>query len=87
MLKSNNQISLTRSLIPIFFLISLLVYNIVFFENKDWFGENTYQIILLISASLCTIIGLIANVSINLIFRKIYSSIKSITTPIIIVRG
>ncbi|MEC7646169.1 MAG: Na+/H+ antiporter NhaC family protein [Bacteroidota bacterium] len=84
MLKSNNQISLTKSLIPIFFLISLLVYNIVFFENKDWFGENTYQIILLISASLCAIIGLIANVSINLIFRKIYSSIKSITTPIII---
>ena len=84
MLKSNNQITLTKSLIPILFLISLLVYNIIFFENKDWFGENTYQIILLISACLCTIIGLIANVSINLIFRKIYSSIKSITTPIII---
>ena len=84
MLESNNQISLTKSLVPLFFLISLLVYNIVFFENKDWLGENTYQIILLISAFLCTIIGLIANVSINLIFRKIYSSIKSITTPIII---
>ena len=58
MLESNNQISLSKALIPICVLISLLTYNIIFFENKDWFGENTYQIILSLAASLAASLGL-----------------------------
>ena len=84
MLESNSQISLTKALIPICVLISLLAYNIIFFENKDWFGENTYQIILLLGASLAAIMGLIDKVSINHIVSKIFSSIKSIAIPIVI---
>tara|TARA_B100000902_G_scaffold399593_1_gene471239 strand:+ start:940 stop:2367 length:1428 start_codon:yes stop_codon:yes gene_type:complete len=84
MLKSKNKISLTKSLLPICVLIFLLAYNIFFFKDKDWFGENTYQIILLIGASLSTIIGLIDKISIKHIIKKIFSSIKSISTPIII---
>ena len=84
MLESNNQISLSKALIPICVLISLLTYNIIFFENKDWFGENTYQIILLLAASLAAIMGLIDKVSFKHIIKKIFSSIKSIVTPIII---
>ena len=84
MLESNNQISLTKALIPICVLISLLAYNIIFFENKDWFGENTYQIILLLGASLAAIMGLIDKISINHIVSKIFSSIKSIAIPIVI---
>ena len=84
MLESNSQISLTKALIPICVLISLLAYNIIFFENKDWFGENTYQIILLLGASLAAIMGLIDKISINHIVGKIFSSIKSIAIPIVI---
>ncbi|MAW21758.1 MAG: Na+/H+ antiporter NhaC [Flavobacteriales bacterium] len=84
MLESKNQISLTKALIPICVLISLLAYNIIFFEDKDWLGENTYQIILLLAASLSAIIGLIDKVSISHIVNKIFSSIKSITIPIVI---
>ena len=84
MSESNNQISLSKALIPIFVLISLLVYNGIIFENKDWLGENTYQILLLIAASLSAIIGLIDKISINHIVSKILSSIKSISIPIVI---
>ncbi len=84
MLKSKNQISLIKALIPIFFLISLLAYNIIFFESKEWLGNNTYQIILLLASSLTIILGLIDKISINHILKKIYYSIKNITIPIVI---
>ena len=84
MLDSKNEISLTKALTPICVLISLLAYNIVVYENKDWFGENTYQIILLLGASLASVMGLIDRVSVIHILKKIYLSIKSIAIPIVI---
>ena len=84
MFASKNPISLTKALIPIFFLISLLTYNAIFFKNKDWLGENTYHIILFLGACLSTIIGLTNNISFSFIIKKIFSSIKSIVIPIVI---
>ena len=84
MLDSKNEISLAKALTPICVLISLLAYNIVVYENKDWFGENTYQIILLLGASLASVMGLIDRVSVLYILKKIYLSIKSIAIPIVI---
>ena len=84
MLDSKNEISLTKALIPICVLISLLAYNIIVYEDKDWFGENTYQIILLLGASLASIMGLIDRVTIVHILKKIFLSIKSIAIPIVI---
>lgn len=84
MLDSKNEISLTKALAPICVLISLLAYNIVVYEDKDWFGENTYQIILLLGASLASVMGLIDRVSVIHILKKIYLSIKSIAIPIVI---
>ena len=84
MIDSKNGISLTKALTPICVLISLLAYNIVVYENKDWFGENTYQIILLLGASLASVMGLIDRVSVLHILKKIYLSIKSIAIPIVI---
>ncbi|MAU25177.1 MAG: sodium:proton antiporter, partial [Flavobacteriaceae bacterium] len=81
---SKNEISLTKALIPICVLISLLAYNIIVYEDKDWFGENTYQIILLLGASLASIMGLIDRVTIIHILKKIFLSIKSIAIPIVI---
>ena len=84
MLDPKNEISLTKALMPICVLISLLAYNIIVYENKDWFGENTYQIILLLGASLASVMGLIDRVSVIHILKKIYLSIKSIAIPIVI---
>ena len=84
MLESNNQISLTKALFPVCVLVFLLGYNIVFYEDKDWFGENTYQIILLLGASLAAIMGLMDKVSVSHIIKKIFLSIKSIAIPIVI---
>ena len=84
MIDPKNEISLTKALIPICVLISLLAYNIIVYEDKDWFGENTYQIILLLGASIASIMGLIDRVTILHILKKIFLSIKSIAIPIVI---
>ena len=79
-----SEISLKKSLIPVILLISLLFYNIIFFENNDWLGDYTYHYILIFTSSLAIILGLSEGANINFIIKKIFSSIKSISTPIVI---
>ena len=78
------EISLSTSLLPIVLLISMLTYNILVFEDKEWLGEYTYQLILLITSFIVSLIGFVNKVSLKTIITKIYLSIKSIATPIII---
>ena len=75
------KISLITSIFPIILLVLMLVYNIF---NNEWLGTYTFHIILLITALTVSIIGLIIKVSIKEILIKIYESVKSIKTPIII---
>jgi NhaC family Na+:H+ antiporter len=75
------KISLITSIFPIILLVLMLVYNIF---NNEWLGTYTFHIILLITALIVSIIGLIIKVSIKEIVIKIYESVKSIKTPIII---
>jgi NhaC family Na+:H+ antiporter len=77
----SKKIGLTTSIFPIILLVSMLVYNIF---NNEWLGAYTFHIILLITALTVSIIGLIMKVSIVEIIIKIYESVKSIKTPIII---
>ena len=79
-----SEISLKKSLIPVVLLISLLFYNIIFFENNDWLGDYTYHYILIFTSSLAAILGISEGAKINFIIKKIFSSIKSISTPIVI---
>ena len=79
-----SEISLKKSLIPVVLLISLLFYNIIFFENNDWLGDYTYHCILIFTSSIAIIIGISEGAKINFIIKKIFSSIKSISTPIVI---
>ena len=65
------EISLTTSLFPIMLLISMLTYNILMFEDKEWLGEYTYQLILLITSIIVSLIGLANKVSIKTIVTKI----------------
>ena len=78
------KISIYKSLIPVIFLTSLLFFNIFFFENNDWFGEYTFHYIILLSAIVALLIGIIENVKISKVIFSIIKNIKSILTPIII---
>ena len=80
----HSEISLRKSIIPIILLISLLFYNIIFFENNDWLGGYTYHYILVFTSIVATGIGLSEKIKISFVIKKIFSSIKSISTPIII---
>ncbi len=79
-----SEISLRKSIIPIVLLILLLFYNIIFFENNDWLGNYTYHYILVFTSIVAIGIGLSEKIKISLVIKKIFSSIKSIGTPIII---
>ena len=78
---NSKEISLNTSIFPIIFLVSMLVYNIF---NNEWLGAYTFHIILLTTAAIVTITGLINKVTLKEILIKIYKSVKSIKTPIII---
>ena len=80
----HTEISLRKSIIPIVLLISLLFYNIIFFENNDWLGDYTYHYILVFTSIVATGIGLSEKIKISFVIKKIFSSINSIRTPIII---
>ena len=80
-MSNSKKISLSTSIFPIILLVLMLVYNIF---NNEWLGTYTFHITLLITALTVSIIGLIMKVSIKKILVKIYKSVKSIKTPIII---
>ena len=80
----HSEISLRKSIIPIVLLISLLFYNIIFYEDNDWLGDYTYHYILVFTSIVATGIGLSEKIKISFVIKKIFSSIKSISTPIII---
>ncbi len=81
---NSSKISLIKSIIPITILISLLFYNIIFFENNDWLGEFTYHYILISTSIIATIIGLSEKIKVSFVIERIFSSIKSISIPIVI---
>ncbi|MFL2607721.1 MAG: Na+/H+ antiporter NhaC [Flavobacteriaceae bacterium] len=84
MSQKDYKISIYKSLIPIIFLTSLLFFNILFFENNDWFGEYTFHYIILLSALTALLIGVTDNVKFSKIIYSIIKNIKSILTPVII---
>ena len=81
---TSREINLKKSLVPIIILISLLFYNIIFYKDNDWLGEYTYHSILVFTSIIAISIGLSVKIKLSYIFKRILKSIKSITTPIII---
>jgi len=81
---TSSEIGLKKSMIPVLILISLLFYNIIYFENNDWLGDYTYHYILIFTSLIATLLGISEGVKITHVLKKIFSSIKSISTPIII---
>ena len=80
-MSNSKEISLSTSIFPIILLVSMLIYNIF---NNEWLGTYTFHIILITTAVIVSIIGLINKVTLSEILIKIYNSVKSIKTPIII---
>ncbi|MEM1214423.1 MAG: Na+/H+ antiporter NhaC family protein [Bacteroidota bacterium] len=79
----NKELSISEALIPVLFLISMLAYNI-FVEDGGWFGDYSNHYILLATAFIATIVGLVNRVSLATIFQEIGANLKSVLVPIVI---
>ena len=79
---NSRTISLKQSLIPLIVLIILLAYNVTLYGDSAMGGSN--QFILLIGASVATIVGIKNGVLFKSMLESISSNIKSITGAILI---
>lgn len=80
----NKELSLLEALIPVVILMGLLAYNIFFVDDQEWFGTYTNQIILLMGGTVSAVVGLFNKVTISLMIREIWSNLKSVLVPILI---
>ncbi|MBQ0769712.1 MAG: Na+/H+ antiporter NhaC [Bizionia sp.] len=80
----NKELSLLEALIPVVILMGLLAYNIFFVDGQEWFGTYTNQIILLMGGAVSAVVGLFNKVTISLMIREIWSNLKSVLVPILI---
>jgi len=80
----NKELSLLEALIPVVILMGLLAYNIFFVDGQEWFGTYTNQIILLMGGAVSAVVGLFNKVTITLMIREIWSNLKSVLVPILI---
>src|SRR5690606_12543116 len=61
-----------------------LAYNIFFVDGQEWFGTYTNQIILLMGGAVSAIVGLFNKVTVSLMIREVWSNLKSVLVPIMI---
>ncbi|TYB73050.1 Na+/H+ antiporter NhaC [Bizionia saleffrena] len=80
----NKELSLFEALIPVVILMGLLAYNIFFVDGQEWFGTYTNQIILLLGGAVSAVVGLFNKVTVSLMIREIWSNLKSVLVPILI---
>jgi len=79
----NKQLSILEALVPVLLLMLLLAYNI-FFEDGEWFGEYSNQIILLIGGGIAAIVGFFNKVTLKTMGAEILENLRSVTIPIMI---
>ena len=77
-----NQISLTTALLPLFFLVVLLSYNVIIYGDDALNGSN--QFILLIGGAVAAIIGFKKRISYDSMLEKIADNLKSVTGALLI---
>ena len=77
-----NQISLTTALLPLFFLVVLLSYNVIIYGDDALNGSN--QFILLIGGAIAAIIGFKKRISYDSMLEKIADNLKSVTGALLI---
>ncbi len=79
----NKELSIVEALIPVLLLMLLLAYNI-FFEDGEWFGAYSNQIILLIGGGIAAIVGFFNKVTLKTMGAEILENLRSVTIPIMI---
>ena len=77
-----NQISLIAALLPLFFLVVLLSYNVIVYGDDALNGSN--QFILLIGGAIAAIIGFKKRISYDSMLEKIADNLKSVTGALLI---
>ena len=77
-----SQISLTTALLPLFFLVVLLSYNVIVYGDDALNGSN--QFILLIGGAIAAIIGFKKKISYDSMLEKIADNLKSVTGALLI---
>ena len=78
----NKELSIGEALIPIFFLVVLLGYNVYVFGDNALSGSN--QFILLIGAAIAAIIGFFNKVTFHNMMEEVANNIKSTVGAILI---
>ena len=76
------KLSLRTALIPVFFLIFLLTFNVIVYG--DYAIKGSSQFILLITSIMTGLIGYRNKVSFKTMFQKIQENITSVKIPILI---
>lgn len=77
-----SHISLTTALLPLFFLVVLLSYNVIVYGDDALNGSN--QFILLIGGAIAAIIGFKKRISYDSMLEKIADNLKSVTGALLI---
>lgn len=78
----NKELSIGEALIPIFFLVVLLGYNVYVFGDNALSGSN--QFILLIGAAIAAIVGFFNKVTFHNMMEEVANNIKSTVGAILI---
>jgi len=82
-INKNKELNIWEALVPVFFLMVLLAYNI-FFADGALLGDYSNQLILLLSGSVALVMGLFNKVTIHKMIQEIWINIKSVFVPIMI---
>ena len=78
----NKELNIWEALIPIIALVAMLAYNIVVIGDDAYKYSN--QIILLIAGAIALVMGLLNRVTFPAMLLGIWSNLKSVLIPIII---
>ncbi len=79
----SKSISFFQSLIPVFVLMILLSINILF-QDGEWWGAYSNQLILLVSGGVAFLMGLFFKVRLRKIWAEVFENLKSVLVPIFI---
>lgn len=79
----NRELNILEALIPLFLIVLLLSYNVIF-KKSEIFGEYSNQYILLFGGFIALIIGLLNKVSIKEMILEIWDNLKKTSSAIFI---
>ncbi|VAW36895.1 Na+/H+ antiporter NhaC [hydrothermal vent metagenome] len=80
----NTELHLFAALIPVFALMTMLIYNIFFVANQELLGAYTNQYILLIAGFIAAIVGFLNKVTAKIMLTETIENLKKIVVPIMI---